>query len=467
MAEELWRRTAGDLARLIADREVSAREVVDAHLARIDDVNPVVNAIVERLVDEARDAAVRADDAQARGDHLGRLHGVPYTVKSNIDYAGSATTEGVVAFKDLVASTDAPMVKRLRAAGAIAVGRTNMPDFGLRITTESSLYGETRNPWDLSRTVGGSSGGDGAALATGMTPLGLGNDIGGSLRNPAYCCGVASIKPSFGRVASGNDTSQVLPLLNSQLMLAHGPLARTVADVRLALECVMGSDPRDPHAVDAPLDGPPRPRRAALVPEPAGGSTDSDVSEGVRIAGRALEDAGYEVEEISPPELLDAYVAWSELMSTSLELIRPLIDPLMGEGGKRLLDLTRFDFPPPTPETLARMHQERYRVARGFHQFFDRFPVIVGPTWTQKPFPLGWDIESPENAAAVMEMFRFVLPANLMGLPAACVPTGVLGGLPTGAQVIGPRFREDLCLDAAAVIEGAVGVLTPIDPRGE
>lgn len=467
MAEEWWRKSASELARLIADREVSAREVVDAHFARIDTVNSVVNAVVEQLTDEAREAADRADAAQRRGDHLGRLHGVPYTVKSNIDYAGSATTEGVTALKDLVAPTDAPMVRKLRAVGAIAIGRTNMPDFGLRITTESSLYGATHNPWDLSRTVGGSSGGDAAALASGMTPLGLGNDIGGSLRNPAYCCGVASIKPSFGRVAAANDSSQILPIISSQLMLVHGPMARTVADVRLALECVMGSDPRDPHAVDAPLEGPPRPRRAALVPEPAGGSTDPDVAEGVRVAGRALEDAGYEVEEVSPPELLDAYVAWSELMSSGLDLIRPLLDPLMGEGGKKLLDLTHFDFPPATPESLARMHQERYRVARGFSEFFERFPVIVGPTWTQKPFTLGWDIESPENAAAVMEMFRFVLPANLMGLPAACVPTGVLGGLPTGAQIIGPRFREDLCLDAAAVIEGAVGVLTPIDPRGE
>jgi amidase len=467
VAEEWWRKSASELARLIADKEVSSREVVDAHFARIDVVNPVVNAVVELLTDEARDAADRADAAQARGDELGRLHGVPYTVKCNIDFAGSATSECVVAFKDLIATTDAPMVKRMRAAGAIAIGRTNMPDFGLRINTESELYGATHNPWDLSRTAGGSSGGEAAAIASGMSPIGLGNDIGGSVRNPAYCCGIASIKPSFGRVAAGNETSQVLPHLNSQLMLAQGPLARTVADVRLALECVMGSDPRDPHAVDAPLGGPPRPRRAALVPEPVGGHTDPDIAEGVRSAGRALEAAGYDVEEISPPEMLDAYVSWSELMTSSLSIARPFIEPWMGADGRTFLDFTTFEFPEATPESIALMHQTRYRVARGFQKFFEQFPVIVGPTWTQKPFALGWDIGSRENAAQVMEMFRFVLPANLMGLPAACVPTGVAGGLPTGVQVIGPRFREDLCLDAAAVIEASVGVLTPIDPRGE
>jgi amidase len=467
VAEEWWRKSASELAQLIADREVSSREVVDSHFARIDAVNPVVNAVVELLSDEARVAADAADAAVARGDALGRLHGVPYTVKCNIDYTGSATSECVVALKDLIATTDAPMVKRMRAAGAIAIGRTNMPDFGLRINTESELYGSTHNPWDLSRTAGGSSGGEAAAIASGMSPVGIGNDIGGSVRNPAYCCGIASIKPSFGRVAAGNDTSTVWPHLNSQLMLAQGPLARTVADVRLALECVMGSDPRDPHAVDAPLGGPSRPKRAALIPEPVGGFTDADVAEGVRIAGRALENAGYEVEEISPPELLDAYVSWSELMTSSLSIARPLIEPWMGQDGRTFLDFTTFEFPPATPESLAFMHQTRYRVARGFQQFFAQYPVIVGPTWTQKPFALGWDIESRENAAQVMEMFRFVLPANLMGLPAACVPTGVAGGLPTGVQVIGPRFREDLCLDAAAAIEASVGVLTPIDPRGE
>jgi amidase len=150
---------------------------------------------------------------------------------------------------------------------------------------------------------------------------------------------------------------------------------------------------------------------------------------------------------------------------SNLSVARPLIDPLMGADGRRFLDLTAIDYPELDGAALAAMHQTRYRIARAFQQFFERYPLIVGPTWTQKPFKLGWDIESAANANQVMELFRFVLPANLMGLPAACVPTGLFGGLPTGVQVIGPRFREDLCLDAAQVIERHVGVLTPIDPR--
>lgn len=463
MGDELWRQSATSLATMIKSGDVSSKEVVDAHFERINAVNGEVNAVVELLSAEAKSQADAADQAVREHRPLGPLHGVPYTVKSNIDYAGSATTEGVKALRDNVAKNDAPMVAKMRAAGAIAIGRTNLPDFGLRVTTESDLYGATHNPWDLSRTVGGSSGGEAAAIASGMSPLGLGNDIGGSLRNPAYCCGIASIKPSFGRVAAANDSSSLLPVLSEQLMLVNGVLARSVADVRLGLRVVMGSDHRDPHAVDAPLEGPARSRRVALVPEPEGGATDPAIAEGVRIAGRALAAQGYEVEEINPPQLIDAMIAWSELMVNGFASMMPLLGPLMGEGGRKFLELTTFDFPEPTPASLEQMHQTRFRIARSYQSFLADYPLIVGPTWTQKPFKLGWDIEGADNAAQVLEMFRFVLPANLMGLPAACVPTGIDEGLPTGVQIISSRFREDLCLDAAEAIERQVGTFTPVN----
>jgi amidase len=193
---ELWRKGAVELAKLISDREVSSREVVQAHLDRVEAVNPHLNAIVRLLPDEALAAADAADRAVADGSALGPLHGVPFTVKENIDLAGTPTTQAVPALAEAVAPVDAPQVERLRAAGMIPLGRTNLPDFGLRVHTDSALHGLTRNPWNPERTAGGSSGGEAAALATGMSPLGLGNDLGGSLRNPAHCCGIASIKPS-------------------------------------------------------------------------------------------------------------------------------------------------------------------------------------------------------------------------------------------------------------------------------
>ena len=248
-------------------------------------------------------------------------------------------------------------------------------------------------------------------------------------------------------------------------MLSQGVLARHVGDVRAGFEVIMGADPRDPLTVSAPLRGAPAPRKVALVPQPPGGSTDADIAEGVRVAGRALEAAGYEVEEIEPPMILESYLAWSELIVTSLKVDEELLRAVLGEDGQKFLDFTSVDFAPATPASLARMHQQRFAVARAWRKFMAQYPLVVGPTWTRPPFEHGYDISSPEAAMNVVEGFRFVLPANLLGLPAACVPTGVANGFATGAQIIGDLFREDLCLDAAEVVEASVGVLTPIDPR--
>jgi amidase len=333
------------------------------------------------------------------------------------------------------------------------------------VNTESSLYGATHNPWRHGHTAGGSSGGEASAIASGMSPIGLGNDIGGSLRNPAYACGIASIKPSRGRVAQVNDSALFDMPLSSQLMLAQGVLARHVGDVRAGLEVLMGADPRDPLTVSAPLHGPEVSRKVALVASPPGGSTDPAVAEGVRVAGRALQAAGYEVQEIEPPMLFETYFAWTELILTSLKVDEELLRSVIGEGGQKFLEFTDIDFPPATSESIQRMHQARFAVARSWRTFLSEYPLVLGPTWTQAPFAHGFDIESKESAMSVVEMFRFVLPANLLGLPAACVPTGVANGFATGAQIIGDLFREDLCLEAAEVIEQSVGVLTPIDPR--
>lgn len=465
MDDELWRRSALELAALIRSREVSSREVVEAHLARIEACNVKVNAIVESFPERSLRWAGEADEALQRGGATGALHGVPFSVKINLDFEGAATHEGSEALTGLVASSDAPVVARMRAAGAVPIGRTNMPDLGLRLTTESSLFGATHNPWDHDRTAAGSSGGEAAAIASGMSPIGLGNDIGGSLRNPAYACGIASLKPGFARVPAVNASALVAPGLASQLMLVNGVLARRVADVRAGFEAIMGSDPSDPRAVDAPLAGPPRPRRIGLVAEPAGGSTHPAVAAGVRAAGRALERAGYEVEEMAPPRLVDAYLAWRQLLLGDLRVMRPLLDTVIGEAGRRFLDLADDEAPAPDAEATLAVHQTRFEIAAAWRAMFAGYGAIVGPTWTQPPFALGFDIESRANADAVLEMIRFVLPANVLGLPAACVPTGVTDGLPVGVQVVAPVLREDVCLDVAAAVEEQLGIFTPIDPR--
>src|SRR6185295_13676284 len=240
---EIWQLPATELAQRIARRQLSSVEVVDAHLARIDAVNPALNAVVRILADEARAEAAAADRKLAAGESVGPLHGVPFTVKENIDMAGLPTTWGVPALAQAVVPVDAPVVERMRAAGAIPIARTNLPDMALRVHTDSSLHGLTRNPWHPGRTAGGSSGGEAAALASGMSPIGLGNDIGGSLRNPATACGIASIKPTLGRFPIANTVPAPDGSLTQQLMHVDGPMARTVADLRAALEILAGPHP--------------------------------------------------------------------------------------------------------------------------------------------------------------------------------------------------------------------------------
>ena len=468
MTQAPWQQSAGTLARRIASGDVSSREVVEAHLARIEVVNPSVNAIVKVSHESALIAADAADRAVARGDRLGALHGVPFTIKANIDLAGDATTQGVRALANAIAPIDHPIVERMKHAGAISIGRTNMPDLGLRLHTDSDLYGLTRNPWNLGRTVGGSSGGEAAALATGMTPLGLGNDIGGSLRNPAFCCGVASLKPSFARIPHAESVSPQPPTLVAQLMTVHGPMARCVADLRIALGIVAGPHPRDPLSYPAPLEGPPptTPIRVAVVTHPAGGTTAPQIRDSVRAAAHALADAGYAVDEVSPPRLEDVLLTWGRWLAWELGTLRDAFEMVMSSDALAFYDdfITTFGAPRHFQESVALM-QTRHAIACEWSEFFARYPIVLGPTWCEPQFEHDYDL-GPGGAQRILNLMRFVTPMNLLGLPVVCVPTGVDKGLPLGVQVAADRFREDLCLQAAAAIEARLGTITPIDVRG-
>jgi amidase len=467
--QALWKYSALELAHLIAQREVSSSEVVEAHLARIDAVNPGLNAIVRVLADEARAAAAAADQQVARGEVLGPFHGVPVTVKENIDMAGLPTTWGVKALANAVVPMDAPVVQRMRAAGAIPIGRTNLPDMALRVHTDSSLHGVTLNPWNKARTAGGSSGGEAVALATGMSPLGLGNDIGGSLRNPANACGVASIRPSMGRVPDAGFVPGEDHLLAVQLMNVNGPMARRVADVRAALQVLMGAHPRDPWSISAPLAGPPSagPLRVAVVAEPPGGRTDARVAAAVRRAAAALSDAGYQVVEACPPRYEEAVGTWSQLIIGDFNSVLPQLLPLMGASGAAFLSMMRAAVPSfADAAAMSQLFVRREGIARAWSMFMAEHALVLSPTWSHLPFEAGFDAASPEGAAATAEMMRPVVPANLLGLPSACVPADrdEATGLPIGVLLTGPRLRDDLCLDAAEAIEQRLGMATPIDP---
>ncbi len=459
---ELATASAGELARRIAAKEVTSREVVEALLERIGAVNPEVQAIRVVLADEALAAADEADGAVAAGADLGPLHGVPFTVKENLDVAQTATTSGLSALVEARATRDAPSVAGLRAAGGIPIGRTNLAESGLRWHSYSDAGGHTVNPWDSSRTPGGSSGGDAVALATGMTPLGIGNDLGGSLRIPSQFNGTVALKPSFGRVGSATTVPPLDPPMAIQIMGVHGPMARTVADLRLAFEPISLSDPRDPWQVPAPLQGPPAPRRVAVA---LWDGVHPDVAAGVRRAADALAAAGWEVQAGEPPRVDDALATWTNVVVGEVRLVWPQLEPVSSDEGRRWVGDVLEHVPALEPEAHAMGYVERAALGREWGEWMQETPLVLAPPCAHPPFEVGFDLTGPDAVAELFARMRMIAPVNLLGVPAVAVGAGLENGLPQGVQVIGPRFREDLCLDAAQAIETALGTLTPIDPR--
>ncbi|MFK7917966.1 MAG: amidase [Ilumatobacter sp.] len=461
---ELWQHSALELAGMIRDGSTTSRAVVEAHLARIDAVNGDLNAVVRRLDDSALTAADAADTAVGRGDDLGVFHGVPITVKENIDLVGSPTTQAVVALADALPPRDAPVTERMKAAGAIPIARTNLPDFGLRVHTDSSLHGLTRNPHHPGRTAGGSSGGEASAIASGMSPLGLGNDIGGSLRNPAHCCGIASIKPSVGVVPGGSSLPPEDPMLSFQQMAVQGTMARRVADVRASFEVVAGADRRDPVSLPVTLEGLTEGERLciAVLPEPSGGATHPEIAAAVRSAADVLADAGHDVVEAEPPMYAETIDMWAALLIQDMVVMRPMLDMVMGDDAKSIVANLLANAPDPTVESIAMLQAGRTMAMRLWSEFFATHPILLTPTWAMPAFEHGEDLA--EGDQLIRDTLRPVTPINFLGLPAAVVPHGTADGLPVGIQVVGDRFTDFRCLDVAEQIEAANDPLLPIDP---
>jgi amidase len=467
MQSDLWRWDAVELAAAIRTRRISSREATESVLSRLAAVNPALNAVTVLLADEALAAADRADAAVAHGEPLGLLHGVPVTIKENVDQIDCATTNGVPAFKDAIATSDSPPVANWKRAGAVIVGRTNTPAFSLRWHTDNELRGRTYNPWSRERTPGGSSGGAAAALAVGIAPLAHGNDLGGSVRYPAYCCGLAGIRPTLGRVPAYNQTAADERPPAMQLMSVQGPLARRVRDVRLGLAAMSARDPRDPWWTPAPLVGEPvaRPLRVALTVDPAKQGVHADVAAATRAAGNALASAGYAVEEVEPPAVDAVAQTWALLVINEMRHFSlPFIRKYGGEQINRSVDLTLAQVPDLDLEGYAKSLGLRSRHVREWTLFMERYPLVVGPVSTEPPFLVGFDTESAARSAEVALAQRLLVAVNLLGFPAVSVPTGVAGGVPLGVQVIAARYREDLALDAAEVIEAQRPMATPIDP---
>jgi amidase len=364
---------------------------------------------------------------------------------------------------NIIAPSDAPVVRNLKKAGAIVIGLTNTPEFSFRGFTDNPLHGLTLNPWDPDITCGGSSGGAGAAVAAGIGTIAHGNDIGGSLRWPAHCNGVATIKPTQGRVPAYNQSAAAERPMLAHLMSAQGPLARSVADIRLALEVMSQRDPRDPWWVPAPLVGPkPKaPIKVALAKLPGDMDVDPSVHAALRQAADHLERSGYRVREVEVPDINGVWQTWCDIITNEVVVMQEAA----------MLAVTSEDFHKAwngmkaKANTLDLEDWMRATAARNTHirawqLFFEDYPVVLAPT-TVKPTP--GPREDTISSERVREIFwndiRFVSAINVLGLPSAVVPVTLHKGRPIGVQLIAGRYREDLSLDAASAIEKRAGML--------
>lgn len=451
----LTRMPANELAGRIRAREVSTVEVVEAYLRRIESVNPALNAVVT-LAPDALERARESETAVARGEAVGLLHGVPLTVKDTIDVCGLRTTCGSRVRAEYVAAEDAPAVARLRAAGAVILGKTNCPEFALDYTSENPLFGRTNNPHDLERTPGGSSGGCAAAVAACLTAGSLGSDLAGSIRIPAHFCGVAGLKPTAGRVPGGGHAPPMSGL--HSLGATLGPLARTVDDLRLFYGVLSGAGVEPDERATL------KQMRVAVY---ADDGVTAETNEAVQRAARALNDAGLDVVEEVPPGVGEATGLWLALFEYATQrLVRAAYAGREVEAGRaaRVILERAQRWEAPSLEKLLSVWEERDRVRGSLLRWMERTPLFVAPVGAIPAFKheeFGRvDVEG--RSVPTFRAFAHAHAANVFDLPAACVPAGrTAAGLPVGVQIVGRPHEEGRVLAVARVIEEALGGWQP------
>jgi amidase len=461
MTQPLWQLSAVEMAEGIRRRDFSSTDCVTSVLDRIRARNPELNAITFDCSADALADAARADDVVRGNAPLGELHGVPVTIKENVDQHGKPTPNGLPAFAELIAPGDSPVVANLRRAGAVIVGRTNTPELSMRATTDNPLRGRTRNPWDAEASPGGSSGGAGSAAAAGFGPIHHGNDIGGSLRFPSFACGVATVKPTNGRVPAYNPSATAERGMLAQLMSVQGAICREVRDVRLATRVMAQGDPRDPWWVPAPFDGPKlASMQIAFTRETYGYPMHRDIDACLTRAAECLIDAGYVVEEVDTPSIKEPAQAWFDV---ALFEIKSTLDPLARQHGsdtlKKVFDWYYTMGNLVDADGYRKGISERTKHTRAWNVFLDRYPLVLSPFLMRPMYPWNYDAQSEANTHDLFRAATYSVGVNYLSLPAGVVPVGTAGGLPAGVQIIGRRYREDLILDALQVIEDRLGVM--------
>ena len=448
--------TATEMVHLVGKGEITRRELVEAHLERIAEHNGAINAIVETRSEAALAEATAADRDAANRAGLA-LDGVPICIKDHFDVAGMKHTEGVRAMAQRVSTADELVVARLRAAGAIIVGKCNQPDFQIRWNTVNDLYGATRNPRDLKRSAGGSSGGDAAAVASGMAALGLGADYGGSIRVPAAFCGIYGLRPSAGRVPGVATLPPFDGAPTLDLMLSIGPFARSANDLWRAFEVLSGADPRDPATIDMPLrkrsGG--TSRRVARMCHQAGAPVTQEVEAALDKTADILSQAGYEIVDAGIPSAERAPEVWAELVSTELiHSAMPVWHDQISESGRQHIEemFGIYDLGRDVRRYIASF-MERRAIVRETAAWMENYPLILAPVVGTPAPPLEFDhFLDRQQSQSLFDSMRNLMWVNLLSLPSVAFPNGV--------QIVARRFHEAEIFDAASAVEREIGPLS-------
>jgi amidase len=458
--DSLARKTARELAALIKSRAVSPVEVLDAHLAVIARVNPKLNAIVTLAAETARQQAQAVEAAVMRGDAAGPLAGLPIGIKDITLTAGIRTTFGSPLYKDHVPEQDAEVVRRLKAAGAIVLAKTNTPEFAAGANTVNLLFGATRNPWNPALSPAGSSGGSAVAVATGMVPIAQGTDFGCSIRIPAAFCGIVGLRPTPGLTPN-----YPMPLSWDPGQV-HGPLARSAEDAALMLDAMVGFSRLSPISVAPPWTNAlaevercenARGLRIAYAPDIAGIGVDAEIDEICRQAARQLQEAGATVDEIAfdVSDGRDPYQTWRGAWMVGQQFARLAHLEEFGANLKRNvqagLKVTSLD--------LAAAEQKRLEVFHRFRELFERYDILLTPAAPVKPYPVEMNFPDEINGKKFENYVDWIAPAfliTLVSLPAGSVPAALTrDGLPCGLQIVAPRFQEPLILSIAKLVQQA------------
>ncbi len=463
---EIWELEGNKIRNLFKSKKISSNEILDSMEKRFQEVNPKINAIPEETFEYARKISKKLDEKLMKNEKLGLLAGIPITIKINTDQTGFVSTNGLRIQKNLTAKKDGTVVQNIQNADGIIIGRTNTPAFSMRWFTNNSLHGHTLNPHNKKITPGGSSGGAASATASGIGSIGHGTDIAGSIRYPAYACGIHGLRPSLGRVPMINYSAPDR-FIGGQIMAVSGPLARSIKDLDIGLQAMSVGNYDDPWWTPVSFELPPLPKKIALVTEIKGLKTEKIIVDNLNLVAKELEKLGWDIENVEGPNFektahYQAVLWLAEFRRSSAEAIAKENDP----GANFVFNEMSKKCPDTSIEKFMDALQQRATLAREWNHFFEKYPLILCPVSGNPPFEDLKDIKSIKDFDEVFSSMLPQIAPPYLGLPGLTFSNRITENkIPLGVQFISRRFREDKLLEVGYDLENSFKKIQPIDPN--